>query len=171
MEEKQQEMVEEVKIPEYPEVIMIALGEIGVEEDAGEDEDKAGRIAEYRSSVSEGCKPNRPPEAWCADFVSWCFAKIGRPLGLWGGGFRSCSKMMAYIKDLGFFFEDASQAQAGDIVFIDQNLNGRSDHCGLLLEKSEDGSKLTTIEGNYSDKVAVVVRTKKEYIMGFARVA
>lgn len=149
-------------------LLEVARKELGVWEDAGKDEDSAGRIAAYRRAV-KSAPPDRVPEPWCADFVSWCFEKIGEPLGDDGQGFRSVPMLQRYLVECGCYYEiDEQFPEPGDIVVFDENKNGTPDHCGIV-ESVEDDC-IRTIEGNYSNSVARVRRTDFEKVLGYGRV-
>lgn len=140
-------------------LISTAQAEIGVAADpATRYEDLNGRIRQYRQAVfGPGYRADRDPEAWCADFVSWCFAQAGTPLGPGGTGFAYNPWLAAWLEASGFgFCVGEKEPQVGDIVILDLNLNGTPDHCGIIEEVRADS--LVLIEGNYSDSVARVER-------------
>lgn len=90
--------------------------------------------------------------AWCDMFVDWCFLKLCGSrekaedlicqTGLYGAG---CSWSAKYYKQQGRFF--TSDPKPGDQIFFNNYA-----HTGIV-EKIE-GNKITTIEGNTSNKVA-----------------
>lgn len=142
-----------------PKLIATAQAEIGVAADPSTlYEDLNGRIRQYRQAVTApGYQPDRDPEPWCADFVSWCFAQTGTPLGPGGTGFAYNPYLSAWLEQGGFGFCVGEKFPAvGDIVILDLNLNGTPDHCGIIEEIRTDS--LVLIEGNYSDSVARVER-------------
>lgn len=88
--------------------------------------------------------------AWCAMFVSWCYAQAGVALpkiGFSTPGFAGCQTAVAYFKAKGLV---VAEPQPGDIVFFDWNGDGRYDHTGIVLVVSRDG--IQTVEGNTSVK-------------------
>lgn len=89
-----------------------------------------------------------PPEAWCADFVSWTFWQAGRPFSGGNEGWRyaSVDGLRIWLITNGVFGDAAGPPQPGDVVIY-----GGSEHTGLV--ESFDGTTATTIEGNYSDQV------------------
>lgn len=148
----------------------IALKEFykGVYENAGENEDKGGRIAHYRECVTDlDCDPRRGPEAWCADFASWVYYYAQKPLGHMGQGFRSVGRMLEWAKEVEIFFRTPER---GDIVIIDGDLSGKPDHCGIIVEQPRyQKFEIVTVEGNYGDRVAKVIRHNEDIIVGYVR--
>jgi len=149
-------------------LIEIAQGDIGIAADpATQYEDLSGRIRAYRQAVfAPGYRPDRDPEPWCADFVSWCMKEAGTPLGPSGSGFAYNPYLAKWLEEWGFAFCVGEQEpQVGDIVIYDFNGNGVPDHCGIIV--GVRGQYLDVIEGNYSDGVALVERVAdKIYLFG-----
>lgn len=86
--------------------------------------------------------------AWCAMFVSWVYAKAGKPLPKigWVNGFAGCQAGYDYWKKKGKLTD---APVAGDIVLYDFNGDGRFDHTGIFVEwVGKD--KFKAIEGNTS---------------------
>ena len=86
--------------------------------------------------------------AWCAIFVSWCYAHAGYQLtGLgWLKGFAGCMDGVSRFKKLGWVTD---KPMTGDIVFFDWNNDGRWDHTGIFANDI-NGVEFATIEGNTS---------------------
>lgn len=87
--------------------------------------------------------------AWCAMFVSWCYAQAGVALpkiGFSTPGFAGCQTAVAYFRKAGLL---AREPQPGDIVFFDWNDDGRYDHTGIFVRRI-DAKQFETIEGNTS---------------------
>lgn len=85
--------------------------------------------------------------AWCAMFVSWCFAQAGAScVGLPGA---YCPSIYAAARAKGKT-RAASEARAGDVILFDWD-GGNPDHVGVV--ESHAGGVLTTIEGNVSGAV------------------
>lgn len=84
--------------------------------------------------------------AWCAIFVSWCYAQAGFPIkGMgWSKGFAGCQNAYAYFKKSNMLVGDPLP---GDIVLYDWNGDKRFDHTGIFKEKI-DAIKFIAIEGN-----------------------
>ncbi len=81
--------------------------------------------------------------AWCYMFVSWCFNQAGATAPCIPGAY--CPTGVNQTKAAGRNVS-AKSAVAGDIVFFDWEMNGVSDHVGIV--QANNGSYLTTIEGN-----------------------
>ena len=149
-------------------LLQIAASQIGVTEDAGPDEDLAGRIAAYRASVTHR-DPGRDPEPWCADFVSWCFREAGVPLGPGGTGFSYCPYMGRWLEQAGLLYQvGETDPLPGDVVIFDLNLNGTPDHVGIV--ERVEGGDMIVIEGNYSDGCQRVRRSDYAVVWGWGRV-
>ncbi|HVX32277.1 MAG TPA: CHAP domain-containing protein [Solirubrobacterales bacterium] len=101
------------------------------------------RIAEYRSAV-QGAVVG----PWCADFVSWCAAQAGIPLGDNGEGFQSVGAIWEWAERSGRAIPASEGSPApGDLIVWG------SDHVGIVEAVDPDGT-IHTIEGNSSDEVA-----------------
>lgn len=115
--------------------------------------------------------------AWCAGFVLWCLAQSD---SRWRHAFdakhytcRRVSGFVAVAGEQGLFRpRKGYEPKSGDIVFF---TNATSDvgvggnHCGIVDTVDVQAGRLTTIEGNTSNKVA-----RREYpvddrrILGYA---
>lgn len=88
---------------------------------------------------------------WCACFVSWC----GDQSGLIEKGvmpkFSLCSDGMIWFQNQGKWKGAGSTPASGSIIFFDWNLDGTSDHVGIV-EKCENG-RVYTVEGNSGNAV------------------
>lgn len=98
----------------------------------------------------------RTTDSWCAAFVSAMAAKCGLldiiPAEC------SCPRQIALWQNMGRWQEnDAYKPKAGDIIYYDWQDDGKgdnkgtADHVGIVVKV--DGSTITVIEGNTSDKV------------------
>lgn len=83
----------------------------------------------------------RGGEAWCADFVSYCFSKAGKRLDI-----CNTETMKNHFKANGGYHQD--HPKAGDIIFFDWD-GGNTDHVGIV-EYVRNGV-VHTIEGNSGD--------------------
>ena len=62
------------------------------------------------------------------------------------------------------------EALAGDLIFFDEDRNGKPDRAGIIIEIAEDSYK--TVIGDYGDSVQAVLYGKEdETIFGFAAIA
>lgn len=95
-------------------------------------------------------------DPWCAAFVS----AVGAACGLTDILYPECAcePMIALYRAAGRFEEaDEAVPRPGDVIFYDWqdsgygDCRGESDHVGLVASVS--GDSITTVEGNYSDKV------------------
>lgn len=105
----------------------------------------------------------RPPEPWCADFVSYCYTKAGKKLNEpW------TPSLLAMMKQNGTYTR--SHPKPGDIIMFDWHPgSGRSaEHTGLVEKVFRRNGRLfvQTIEGNSGDAVR-----RLTYAVGDARIA
>ena len=136
-------------------VLEIALKEVGTKEDPpGTNKQKYGRWFGW-SGVP-----------WCAEFVSWCYAMAGVPLGNVGypKGYAGCAYGLSHYRKTG---EITTNPQPGDIVFFDWNGDGRPDHTGIF-KRHIDSLTFETVEGNTaigndSNGGEVMIRNPRKY--------
>ena len=107
------------------------------------------RIADYRSAVP-GAYAGAP---WCAYFVSWAAAQAGVPLGESGSGFGAVEQVADWAARTGRLVPAGGEPQPGDLILF----GGR--HIGIVESVNADGT-LTTVEGNSSNAVSRVVRSR-----------
>lgn len=92
--------------------------------------------------------------AWCAEFVSYCFAHSGAGALIANAqtpkGFSSCGKGIAFFKAHKAWLP-AVEAKAGDVVFFDWDHDGEQDHVGIVVSNDPKTKTMHTIEGNTSD--------------------
>lgn len=92
----------------------------------------------------------RPPEAWCADFVSFCAKKAGLNLNT-----ASAQGVQTALEQQGAW-KGKHNPQPGDaLTFRWDGSNGWADHVGIVERVYQRNGKLfvDTIEGNSSDQV------------------
>ncbi len=92
----------------------------------------------------------RPPEAWCADFVSFCAKKAGLNLNT-----ASAQGVQDFLTRQGSW-KGRSNPQPGDaLTFNWSGNNGWADHVGIVERVYQRNGRLyiDTIEGNSSDQV------------------
>ncbi|MBT2471844.1 peptidoglycan-binding protein [Streptomyces sp. ISL-66] len=102
------------------------------------------------------CNPYGPCEAWCAHFASWTWQQAGiKYHTAFTGDFYY------YGRDHGTLRTDVrnSNPQPGDVVLFGTGpgSTSTSTHVGVVERNNGDGT-VTTIEGNYQDRVARVQR-------------
>jgi len=110
--------------------------------------------------------------AWCAIFVSWVYAKAGKPLSIkqWSNGFAGCQYGYEYWTKKNKIITDP---QPGDIVLYDFNGDGRRDHTGIFV-RWVGKDKFEAIEGNTALKNQtnggeVMLRVRNKKIAVFVR--
>ena len=84
---------------------------------------------------------------WCACFVSWCYGQMG----LSEPRFAACqSQGIPWFQSHGQWGARGYDNLApGDAIFFDWDLDGSSDHVGIVI--GTDGSRVYTVEGNSGD--------------------
>ena len=84
---------------------------------------------------------------WCACFVSWCYGQMG----LSEPRFAACqSQGIPWFQSHGQWGgRDYANIAPGDAIFFDWDLDGSSDHVGIVV--GTDGSRVYTVEGNSGD--------------------
>jgi hypothetical protein len=111
-------------------------------------------IARYRSALS----PRPRGGAWCAYFASWVTRRAGAPLGARGHGIAGVAGITGWALRTGRW---RRLPRPGDVAVY-------PGHAGIVV--SVRGSRMTTVEGNWSNRVSRLHRSRYEAI-GFARVA
>lgn len=130
-------------MPSAETLLSVARGQIGYSRwDDPEPGSKYGRwFAEKTGEAYYG----RSGVPYCAMFVSWCANRAGVSCAGFPGAY--CPTMLQAGIDADDDYS-ASNAEPGDIVYFDWQSDGVSDHVGIV--ESNNGSYLTTIEGNTS---------------------
>lgn len=93
---------------------------------------------------------------WCVVFQAWCADKAGIPFP----HVAHCNQVESYAKSHEQWV--TKDYKVGDFVIFDYNSDGNRDHIGFVVGVS--GNRLNTIEGNYADAVASVVRSAAEIV-------
>lgn len=91
-------------------------------------------------------------QPWCCTFVNWCFLNaFGYDIGsrLTYGGTAACSSSAQLYRNHGAY---GTTPEVGAQAFF--YVSGGINHTGIVVDVS--GMNFTTVEGNYSDRVAVV---------------
>lgn len=105
----------------------------------------------------------RGPEAWCADFVSYCYTKAGKKLNQ-----SYTPTLLQLLKNNGTY--NRSHPKPGDIIMFDWHPGSgvSAEHTGLVEKVFRRNGRLyvQTIEGNSSDSVR-----RNTYAVGDARIA
>jgi len=120
--------------------------------------------SQLRYMVSCGWSSAWGPAGWCMGFAGWSWNTASEQNG--GSQFwKTCTVRDAvnYSKQNQIWKLD--NPQPGDLFFSDERSAGESTHVGVVLSTSEQ--YIQSIEGNYSNKVASVRRSKTR-IDGYA---
>jgi len=102
------------------------------------------RIAEYRKAVAG----NPGPGPWCVYFLSWVTARAGQPIGPGGTGLGSAAALLSWARSERLIVD---KPKPGDIL-----VTGNGSHAALVEDVK--GDRFTTIDGNWSNRVARVQR-------------
>lgn len=95
---------------------------------------------------------------WCVVFCWWCCKHAPEQIPF--PTTAHCNGVEAYAKSNNAWV--TGSYQPGDFVIFDYDGDGSRDHIGLVTEAN--GYNLTTVEGNYGDKVSFVKRTAGEIV-------
>lgn len=110
----------------------------------------------------------RPPEPWCADFVSYLADKAGGRLNT-----ASAQGVADYLRSRGLW-KGRNNPQAGDAVtFRWDGSHGWADHVGIVesVYQRNGVTYINTIEGNSSDAVnRRTYRADSSVINGYGRI-
>lgn len=113
------------------EILKIAESQVGAKEKG----QNGGDARKYQKFFG------RPPEPWCADFVSWVYTQAGKKTNS-----PYCPTFIQQLKKQGRW-KGGHNAKPGDLVFFDWGHDGKADHVGIVKHVNHDGS-VETLEGN-----------------------
>lgn len=91
------------------------------------------------------------PLTWCSHFASWVWRTAGVPgAGIW----PHCNRFESRAKGLGLWRPNtaAYTPKPGDVALFGRS--GGCSHIGIVIRV--DGNRITTIDGNYSNRVSQV---------------
>jgi len=115
--------------------VRVAMGQRGVAESGGQN---CGvpheRYVKYFGQ-------NLPPSAWCAYFVSWCFAQAG-----WKPQWRNPGAVASIREWASANGHMVSQPQHGDLFGLG------NEHIGFVAGANPQTRQIWTVEGNWSDR-------------------
>jgi hypothetical protein len=114
---------------------------------------EAPAIRRYRTAV----RWSSPRTAWCGYFVSYVASEAGAPLGEYGEGMGAVGDIRRWAKRTQRW---RTRPHKGNIVVF-------RGHVGIV-ERVVGGSTIVTIEGNHSNRVARVWRSRSEPL-GYVR--
>jgi hypothetical protein len=133
-------------------IVAAAESQIGQsEQPPGSNESPA--IAEYRSATA-GAEAGAP---WCAYFASWAARAAGEPIGPGGEGLGSVSAIWSWAQASGRAVANGPGVvpKPGDLIVFG------GEHVGIVRGVLPNG-QISTIEGNYENKVSANVRSATE---------
>ncbi len=141
--------------------LRLAESQIGVREQTGHND--GAQIDVYRNGRHNGA-------AWCASFVSWCYGQGQNTDNSTTFGYDASSQSIRKKAQKAGFYQTVQSGyvpQVGDIAVWD-NGDGTG-HVGIVSKVNDDGS-FETIDGNYSDQVRRVRRTRSsQNLSGFVQ--
>lgn len=93
---------------------------------------------------------------WCACFVHWCMRNTPSASGSYPATANNayCQTVANYFKDAGQWGSGGyTDLARGDTIFFDWNIDGHTDHIGLVVGR--DAERVYTVEGNSGDAVKI----------------
>lgn len=103
---------------------------------------------------------------WCAAFITWCARQAGIPNYVLKG--TLAANPVAF--DLTLMPKAQADPKIGDLIFFDWDLDGSSDHVGLVAKVSAD--KVLVVHGNYAEFCTVTSFSRSQVdLLGYARPA
>lgn len=126
---------------------------------------------DYDDNIPDnGWNANTP---WCACYVSWALvqANVNSPVAEHPKWFANVDDFMDYFRKNGYnddgqsWLDGGSKPDAGDLIFFDWNKGDNPQHMGVVLNVSDDGKWVYTIEGNSAGRVTI-----RSYSMTDARI-
>lgn len=93
---------------------------------------------------------------WCACFVHWCMRNTPSASGSYPDTSNNayCQTVANHFKSAGQWGEKGyTDLVRGDTIFFDWNIDGHTDHIGLVVGR--DAERVYTVEGNSGDAVKI----------------
>lgn len=93
---------------------------------------------------------------WCACFVHWCMRNTPSATGSYPTTSNNayCQTVANNFKSMGQWGDNTyTNLAMGDTIFFDWDIDGHTDHIGLVIGK--DAEKVYTVEGNSGDAVKI----------------
>lgn len=148
-------------------IIRVALSQVGYrsgnsyDELHGENKDGTRGYNEY-SYWWDGVA-NR---AWCAAFITYCARQAQIPNTVLKGTLAA----NATAFNLTLIPKASADPKIGDLIFFDWDLDGSSDHVGLVAKA--DASNVLVVHGNYAEYATVTRFSRTQVdVLGYARPA
>ncbi len=148
-------------------IVKVALSQVGyrsgdsIDELHGENKDGTKSYNEY-SYWWDGVA-NR---AWCAAFVTYCARQAQIPNTVLKGTLAA----NATAFNLTMTPKASAEPKIGDLIFFDWDLDGSSDHVGLVAKV--DPSNVLVVHGNYAEFATVTRFSRTQVdVLGYARPA
>ena len=132
-------------------LIANAVSKVGVSEATGNND--GPEVFEFQKVTG-----NKKGDQWCASFAAWCFESAG--LTKHGNAYSPTwftTKTTTYKPSADINLTP----QPGDVFGVWVESKGRVGHVGLIISWDDD-NMVTTIEGNYSNKVVKQKRIKRQ---------
>lgn len=131
-------------------IIALARTQVGVSEQPPGSNNVKYNTEYYGTPMSGSAYP------WCVVFIWWLFKELGAS-DLFCGGEKTawCNYVRQYAISHNQWV--TSEYKPGDLILFNWDGDEVLDHIGLVTEVN--GNALTTIEGNYNDKVSVCTRS------------
>lgn len=142
-------------------IVAIAKGEIGITE-------APTNVVKYNDWFY-GARVSGSGYPWCGAFIAWCANQAGISTDVIPA-YASTTLFQSFYKNQGRYFAYSSgyTPKEGDLIFFDwDGYRSGVDHVGIVIS-CKDGV-ITTVEGNYSDKVSCnTYTTYNANIAGYA---
>jgi CHAP domain len=123
--------------------VVVALREVGVKESPANSND-GPRVHEYQSTTGAY------REAWCASFVTWCFAQSGTHLQGFNTAYCPAFVEQAKANRNNLSLVSKSLVRAGDLALYGPDDSGVSYHIGLVTSPVKGDGSFSAVEGNTS---------------------
>ncbi len=143
-------------------IVQIAKGEIGVKETSSNN-------VKYNTWYFGHAVSGGDSYAWCGVFVAWCGDQAGISQSILPV-YRSSTQYKEFYEAKGLYYKYSSgyTPKPGDLIFFDWS-GRRSNiaHIGIVV--ACEGGYITTVEGNYSNKVSCnTYALNNKNIVGYA---
>lgn len=131
--------------------VKVALTQVGVRERGGSSND-GRRIRTYRRAVTGAGEQPWDAEPWCADFVSWAWARSGVPIGFGGRGSDYVPELVLWARMTGrwHWARAGYRPRSGDLIVYRSGGSLRG-HVGMVVKVK--GRRVHTVEGNLRNRV------------------